>query len=43
MLNQSYLADNIAKMTQIQWRRAIEAFEARAPPPDSIATVVNTP
>jgi len=25
-----------------QWRRAIEALEARAPP-DSIATVVNTP
>ena len=28
--------------TCMQWRRAIEALEARAPP-DSIATVVNTP
>jgi len=26
----------------LQWRRAIEALEARTPPPDGVATLVNS-
>jgi len=29
-------------MYNVQRRRAIEALEARAPPPDSVATLVNS-